>query len=249
MKSPRKILFMLALALAAAALNPLPAGAQTVHRRQSMPTAAWTAAMPTADRPVGLSQWLYVAIPPAGPSQLSSTGYVYGPTFFPEGERGVIGLTRDASGPIAAIQVEGATVKRTTIRYNWSPGTFYFLLAYHIGGGAWGGWVYNNTSQVWTYIGSVQADKPGLLSNLSVTVVSGAQGAPTAPFAQEGPAVAAPCSAFPRVDAYFYPAVLYSETTAVISTVASLKPFPGDCPTTVTTEYGWAHFKLGSPAA
>ena len=250
MKSPRKILFMLALALAAAALNPLPAGAETAYRRQALPTVAWGAAMPSADRPVGIGQWVYVAPnPPAGPGQLPTTGYVYGPTFFPEGERGVIGLSSDASGPIAGIQVEGATAKRATIRYNWAPGTFYYLLAYHLGNGRWGGWVYDNTAATWTVIGAVQADKPGLLSNLSVTVVGGAQGGTTAPFDQEGPAVALPCSAFPRVDAYFYPPVLYWEATTAVSTVMSVHPFPGDCPTQTTLEYDWVHFRLGSPAA
>ena len=54
----------------------------------------------------------------------------------------------------------------------------------------------------------------------------------------------------PRVDAYFYPPVLYSATATVVSTVASLNPFPGDCPTQGTTmENVWAHFRLGSPAA
>lgn len=206
--------------------------------------------MPTADRPLGIGQWVYVApIPRAGPGQLATTGYVYGPTFFPEGERGVIGLSSDAGGPIAGIQVEGATAELATIRYAWSPGTFYYLLAYHLGNGLWGGWVYDNTASVWTYIGSVQAAKPGLLSNLSVTVVSGAQGVPAAAFGQEGPAVASPCSAFPRVDAYFYTPILYWETTYAVSTVQSLRPFPGDCPATATMEGDWAHFVLGSPAA
>ncbi len=79
--------------------------------------------------------------------------------------------------------------------------------------------------------------------------MSGAQGTPSAAFGQEGPAVALPCSAFPRVDAYLYSPVVYSETTSVVSTVASTKPFPGDCPTTVVMESGWAHLTLGSPAA
>jgi hypothetical protein len=249
MQSPRKILFMLALALAAAALNPLPAGAQTASHRQALPTAAWGTPTSAAGQPLGIGQWVYVApIPTAGPGQLPTTGYVYGPTFFPEGERGVVGLATDAGGPIAGIQVEGATAKLATIRYNWSPGTFYYLVAYHLGNGRWGGWVYDNTAATWTPIGAVQAAAPGLLSNSSVTVVSGAQGGPAAPFGQEGPAVGQPCSAFPRVDAYFYPPVLYWETTAVVSTVASLNPFPGDCPTAATMEYDWAHFRLGSLA-
>ena len=252
MKSPRKISFTLplALALAVATLNPLPAGAQAVYRRQAMPTASWGATLPSAELPFGIGQWVYVApIPPAGPGQLATTGYAYGPTFFVEGERGVIGLARDANGPIAAIQVEGATAKRTTIRYNWSPGNFYYLFAYEVGNGQWGGWVFDNTASAWTVIGSVQAAKPGPLRTQSVTVVSGAQGGPTAAFAQEGPAVALPCSAFPRVDAYFYPPVLYTATTSVVSTVASLNPFPGDCATQTTIENVWAHFRLGSPAA
>ncbi len=249
MKSPRKILFILALALATAALNPFPAGAQTVTRRQALPTASWTATMPSAERPVAIGQWVYVAPIPAAPKQLSSTSYLYGSTFFPTGERGLIGLSRDAGGPIAGIQVEGATAKRATIRYNWSPGTFYYLLAYDLGDRQWGGWVYDYTSTVWTFIGSVQTDAPGVLSKLSVTGVSGAQGVPSAAFGQEGPTVALPCSAFHRVDAYYYSPIVYSETTAVVSTVASTNPFPGDCPTTVVMESGWVHFTLGSPAA
>jgi hypothetical protein len=239
------ITFALALALAAATLNPLAASAATGTHRQAMPTASWSAAPPSATGALGLGQWVYVApIPPAAAGEMPTTGYAYGGTFFPEGERGVIGLSSDASGPIAGIQVEGATAKLTTIRYNWSPGTFYYLLVYSLGNGQWGGWVYDNTSTIWTYIGAVQAAKPGLLSSLSVTVISGAQGAPAAAFGQEGPAVAS-CSAFRLVDAYFYPAVMYWDGAAVVSTVQSLSAFPGDCPAGATMDQGWVHIHLG----
>lgn len=250
MKTRRGILFALVLVFglaAAAAVNPLAASAQVGNHRQAVPSTGWGAPMATPDLPVGIGQWVYVApIPEAGPGQMATTGYVYGPTFFPDGANGVVGLSSDAEGPIAGIKVESpANSPAATIRYDWSPGKFYFLLAYHLGDGWWAGWVYDNAAAVWTPIGAVRAATPALLHNLSMSIVYGAQGAPTVPFGQEGASVEQ-CSAFPRVDAYFYPPILYWETTFAVSAPGDVSYYPWDCPTEATTEYGWAHFRLGS---
>ena len=135
MRSRRGILGALVLVagLAGAALAPVAASAQVGTHRQSVRSATW--GVPSAERPNGIGQWVYVApVPAAGPDQLATTGYLYGPTFFPEASSGIIGVDR-RSRPTTEAPSPGSRSTATsgperarstaTIRYDWSPGKFY----------------------------------------------------------------------------------------------------------------------------
>ncbi|MEA2842989.1 MAG: hypothetical protein QOJ69_660 [Actinomycetota bacterium] len=253
MNARRGLLCGLVLGLAVAAFNPLTASAQLATHRQSVASPGWAAPWPAyPEHPFGIGQWVYVApIPPAGPAQLPTTGYVYGLSFVTEGASGVIGLSSDAEGPIAGIKMAASSPNPSlaTIRYDWSPGKFYFLLAYHLGNGLWAGWVYDNAASAWTPIGAVQSPTAGHLSLLSVNTLYGARGAPTTGFAQDGADTEQPCRAFPRVDAYFYPPVHFWQSTFALSTMGGGFGFgSGDCLTEATREFDWVHVRLGSPA-
>jgi hypothetical protein len=227
-----------------------------VQRNQAVPVVDWIA--PGTEPLDGIGQWVYVApIPAAGPAQLPTTGYVYGPTFLPtiggqNVNQGIVGLSTDDAGPIAGIQIFGSPDPApVTIRYDWSPGRLYYLVAYHLGDQVWGGWVYDHATSEWTYVGSKQASvDTGLLRPESGTAVLGAQGGPIPAFDRgTPPAVAGPCTSFPRVDAYFFPPIGYRGTTLSEATLDLSRPATGDCPTETTVEDGWLHFRLGSPAA
>ena len=233
--------------LAGAALAPVAASAQVGTHSQSVRSATWGVA--SAERPNGIGQWVYVApVPAAGPDQLATTGYLYGPTFFPEASNGIVALSTDDQGPVAGISIHGSGPDPRTaiIRYDWSPGKFYYLLAYHLGDKLWAGWVYDHAASTWTVIGAVEAPTSDLLHTLSSSSVRGSGGVPGPPFVGWLGNISGPCSAFPRVDAYFYPPVFYFGTTFTLAQSLGFTPDGDDCPTEATVEYDWAHVQLGA---
>ncbi len=251
MRSRRGILGALVLvsALSGVALNPMAASAQVETHAQAVPSARW--GVPTQELANGIGQWVYVApIPAAGQDQLATTGYHYGPIFFPKDANAIVALSTDEQGPIAGISINGSGPYPSTaiIRYDWSPGKFYYLLAYHLGGTLWAGWVYDHAASTWTVIGAVEAPTSGLLHNLSRSEVRGAQGRPGTPFGGwSGGANSQPCTAFPRVDAYSYPPVMYYGTTFTLAQLDSVHRESGaDCPTEDSVEHGWFHVRLGT---
>jgi hypothetical protein len=250
---------VLVVGAVAVALGPSPVSAVAVQNYQAVPVVDWIA--PGTEPLDGIGQWVYVPpIPAPGPGQLPTTGYVYGPTFLlgiggPNAtvSQGTVGLSTDAEGPIAGIQVITSTSNEApiTIRYDWSPGKLYYLVAYHLGDRVWGAWVYDHAASVWTFIGSQQAYVgSGLLRPESGTAILGAEGTPIPAFHRgTPPIVAGPCTSFPRVDAYFFPPIGYRGTTLSEATLDLSRPALGHCPTETTVEDGWVHFRLGSPAA
>ena len=182
-------------------------------------------------------------------------GYVYGPSFIPidaangGGYEGTVGLSTDAQRPIAGIDLNW-TGQLVTIRYDWSPGKFYYLFVHHLGDARWGGWVFDHAASAWTFIGSVQANLSGQqLRPWTGTAVLGAEGANIPAFQRlPMPPLTGTCESFPRVDAYFYPMVVYRGTDFAVSTLDMSRPSIGECATETTFEQGWAHFRLGSLA-
>lgn len=218
---------------------------------QRVPQVVWTA--PGPGLLDGIGQWVYVApIPPAGLQQQPTTGYVYGLGFGSSGGRGTVGLSRDSQGGIAGIQLvppSGGNPAPVTVRYDWSPGKFYFLLAYHLEGDAWGGWVYDDAASSWTFVGTVQpAAGTGLFGASGVITVGGAQSETRPAFSQVAlGAIPGTCRAFPQVDAYFYPPVGYRGTAMTLATFTEGTYGLGDCPAQFTFEADWLHIRLGSP--
>jgi hypothetical protein len=255
-KSRRSILValllgLMALASASVGIGPSYASQYFAAHIQRVPQVLWT--VPGPEPLDGIGQWVYVApIPPAGPVQQPTTGYVYGLGFSSSGGRGTLGLSRDGQGGIAGIQLvppSGGDPAPVTVRYDWSPGKFYFLLAYHLEGDAWAGWVLDNAASAWTFVGTVQAPAgSGLLAPTSVTTVGGAESQTRPAFSQVAlGAASGTCRVFPQVDAYFYPPVGYRGTATAQATLTEGTYRLGDCPTQLTVEADWAHIRLGSP--
>jgi hypothetical protein len=243
--------FLLGLGVAAVAPSPASgAVAADQSKYQSVPIVDWMSPGELLD---GVGQWIYVApIPPPGPTQVPPTGYVYGPSFVVadqvngDDREGTVGLSTDDQGPIAGIQVNFTDA--VTIRYDWSPGKFYFLFAHHVGGGDWGGWVFDHAASSWTFIGSTPSFPAGQkLRQYSGDVVRGAEGSTVPAFHRGGSSpVEGECSAFPRVDAYYYPMVAYRGSDFALSTLDLSRSSFGNCLTETTFEQGWAHFRVGS---
>ena len=104
-------------------------------------------------------------------------------------------------------------------------------------------------ASTWTVIGAVQAPTSGLLSNLSFGRARRA-GRPTDSLRSGGTGHRQPCTAFPVCDAYSYPPVYYwHRRSRHRRWPAGLHLHPGRLPDRGDDEYGWAHVRLGSPAA
>jgi hypothetical protein len=214
---------------------------------QRSPRVDWT--VPGETPLDGIGQWLYVApIPPAGPEQQPLTAYVYGMGFETTLGRGVLGLSRDGQGPIAGIQPTHNS-PAVTIRYDWLPGRFYFLLVYHAAGDGWTGWIFDDAASAWTIVGTAQGPVgAGLLKPASVTEVRGSQGTPQPAFSPLGPGPArGTCRAFPQVDVYVSAPVGYRGAAMTPGVHAATGFGLGDCPTQFSLEEGWGHLRIGWP--
>ncbi len=213
------------------------ATAQTADKTQDVPISVWD--QPGPELLDGVGAWVYIA-PQAPPSanQGSPDGYEYLLSFaYPGLNVGFIGLSTRPEGRFAGLTlVTNAGVPPATVPFDWSPGHFYYLLVYHLGGGQWGGWVYDYSASSWTFVGQVAAPAGwGLLTPSSRTLVD-----------QKDQITAPTCADYPRTDAYFYPPVGYRGTSFTVATLRFNYVQPGECPSQTTMEYGWAHYRLGA---
>jgi hypothetical protein len=254
----RRAVVAVAVLAAAVAGAVVPAGAAT-GTVQAVPLREWH--YPGTDNLDGVGGWVYVQPePPVGAGQLSRSGYVYEEQFFfaGSGAMGSIGLGADAGGPLVGLKLidrnDGSGPPPLTVRYPWEPGRIYFLLAYGLGGGAWGGWVYDLTAASWTFFGAVQAPSGwGGLAPVSAFTVRGATGMPLpSPFAPETLGTVqrvSACSLFPKADAWFFEPLGWRGTELVSPAFGFGDPGYGDgFPSQTETVNGWFHFGLGTAA-
>jgi hypothetical protein len=204
----------------------------------------------------GVGTWIYVDPPGTpGPNQLSNRDYVYEELFaINHGGHGAIGLGADAGGPLVGLRLDppgvfDPAIPPVTVRYPWQPGRIYFLLAYALGGGQIGGWVYDLGAATWTYFGSIQAPADwGNFHPGSAATVHGARGMPLpSPFSPEPlstPGVA-DCSQFPRAGVWFSQPYGWRGTTPVSPYLDANDPTFG-CPSQTETANGWFHQTLGT---
>jgi hypothetical protein len=249
----RRAVVAVAVLASAIAAAVVPAGAdQGVVR--SVPIHEWF--YPGTAELDGVGGWVYVDPPGVpGPNQVSNRDYVYEELFgFTHGGHGAIGLGADAGGPLVGLRLDppGAfdpAVPPVTVRYAWQPGRIYFLLAYVLGAGQVGGWVYDLGAATWTYFGSIQAPPTwGKLAPGSAATVHGARGLPLpSPFSPEPlstPGVA-DCSQFPLAGVWFSQPYGWRGTTLVLPDVDANDPAAG-CPTGTETANGWFHQTMGT---
>lgn len=205
----------------------------------------------------GIGGWVYVDAPtPPGPGQLSNRDYVYEwQFFFRHGGMGAIGLGADAGGPLVGLRLSppglfDPVVAPVTIRYPWQPGRIYFLLAYDLGNGAIGGWVYDLGAATWTYFGTIQAPSAwGGLAPASAATIHGALGMPLpAPYAVENletPKVA-DCSQFPRAGVWFSEPLAWRGPDILSNFEYADDPGGIECPIRTEEANGWWHQVVGT---
>lgn len=235
------------MALALASLTAaVPAGATAAPTKtQEQPTSSWV--QPGTAPLDGVGTYVYVAAPPAGAGQGSPLAYEY--TFFFSFEAktsGFLALGQRQGQKLAGFTVSAAGNPVATVPFDWSFGHIYFLLTYRLGVDLWGGWIYDYSAASWTFIGQqpAAAGSGGLLPTSRTAVDYDPTLAPT-------PGVDwTTCASYPRVDAYFYPPIGWRGSTTTVAAPDGTTVYPGDCPVTITTEYGWQHYGMGvAPAA
>ncbi len=189
----------------------------------------------------GLGTWIATANDPVAHPDLPAPQYLYGLYFgfTGSGAQGVVGLVADPAGKFAILNVveTNGTAHTAVVPFSWVAGRLYFPLVYELSPGIWAAWVYDNTAGAWTGIGVLNLPAAwGKVAPGSITALS-----------WYGPAGAG-CDGYPLADAYFYPAMGYSGSTAIPATAASSGVGPaGGCPATVTSESPpWSHYRVGS---
>lgn len=237
-------MIIVALLVGATARAPGASAVGTVF--QAVPVSDWN--QPAGPPLDGLGQFVLVGDTPPGAGQVTSNGYLYaqhlnfssGPVY------GTMGLSSDARGHIAGMKIGSSILE---IPYPWTSGRIYFLIVYHLGGDAWGGWVYDYAARAWTVIGQLQAPHgSGLLGAMSGTAVDNATGlrGPGDPFEVESQAAVDSCAAFPRVDAWFFPPIGYRGLVPTVASPGAGHTTIGTCVAPSTVEGGWAHYRLGA---
>ena len=250
----RRVVVAASAGVALAVLGAIvPAQAFSGGHFQGVPVNEWH--YPGTTNLDGVGGWVYVEPESApGPGQLSRTGYVYEEQFFFVGtgsKMGAIGLSNDTSGPVVGLRLidrnNNSGPPPVTLRYPWAPGRVYFLLAYGLGGGTFGGWVYDLTAAAWTFIGTIQAPTGwGGLAPVSAFTVHGAEGLPLpSPFAPETLEGVADCAKFPKADAWFYEPVGWRGSNIVSPSGTIDEVQLGDCPARSGVVNGWHHYALG----
>lgn len=246
---------MVAVLVTGVAGGAPPARADLGHF-QNVPVREWH--YPGAADVDGIGGWVYVDPPAApGPGQLSNRDYVYEEEFFfRNGGFGAIGLGADAGGPLVGLRLSPPGIfdpipTPVTVRYPWQPGRIYFLLAYNLGNGAVGGWVYDLGAATWTYFGTIQAPTAwGGLVPASAARIHGAQGMPLpAPFAVENletPTVP-DCAQFPRAGVWFSEPFAW-RGQAILTNFEYADDAGGSapCPTRIEMANGWVHQVVGT---
>ncbi|MFN2504844.1 MAG: YncE family protein, partial [Acidimicrobiales bacterium] len=231
----------IALSRDGATLAVLTRGGLSIVPTQSTiesPHAVWAQAATTGLD--GLGTWIGIAnTPVAGPGQLPPA-YLYGHYFgFANSTAtGVVGLITGPTGRSAvfAVVAPDGTAQSAAVPFDWRAGRLYFPLVHQLGPGSWGAWMYDHSSGAWTFIGHVTA--PVGWGKLSPTSATSA-------LWYEGPAPT--CSAYPRADVLFHPAIGYLGTTAAQATLTTATQSAGDCAAQNFLEAGvWSRYRLGA---
>ena len=99
-------------------------------------------------------------------------------------------------------------------------------------------WVYDNTAARWTGIGLFNLpDAWGSLKPASATTVVWTA------------AAASRCAAYPWVDVFFSPPVVYTSAGSTMAIATATPSAVGDCATLTTVEAGgWVRYRVGSGA-
>jgi len=205
------------------------------------PYSSWT--QPASTPLDGLGTWMAVGnTPTASPGQ-SPPAYLYAHhfSFANSPAIGAIALVTSPGGRAAMFTVAApdGTPHTVVIPFNWSSGHFYYSLVHRLGPGSWGGWMYDYSSGVWTFVGRLNL--PGEWGKLSpATMTMALWIGSTAPT----------CSEYPRADVYFSPPVGYAGTSVSTAPVGTTKQTPGACAASTSVEAGtWIRYLLGADTA
>lgn len=233
----------MAVAVTTGFLAPMPAKAQVVGLTHEEPNTRWSYPGPGQFLDA-VGTFLYVVPqPPPAPNGHTRDGYEYKMTFVFAGLKvGYVSLATTVNGPVARLKlidlVSDAAPSVAEVAYDWSPGRFYFLYTQRLATGAYGAWVMDWETSVWTYIGSLTPPGWGGIVDVGLTSV-----------AWSGERPVSTCSFFPRTDAYFYPVLGYTGSTFEVGVADLQFVHAGDCPSqTEMLGNGWVHYRLGNPA-
>lgn len=219
------------------------ATAAGTSKSQERPSSTWT--QPGTAALDGLGAFLYPMAPTPGPAQGSPLGYEYTLTYrFQDGSGGLVVLGYQNGRKVAGFGLI-PTTPVATVPFDWQFGRVYFLFTFRVNASQWGGWVFDYSANAFTLIAVLTppAGAGGIAPTLATTTVD--YGSTLAPSAADQTT----CGFYPQVDAYFTPTIGWRGTTATVATLAGNAVEVGDCPSSTSTDYGWQHYHLGSPAA
>lgn len=229
---------ILVLATLASTVGPATAVAPP---NQASPYSVWV--QPGTGNLDGLGNFLYVAPPAPGATQASPLSYAYTLRFnFEGGSSGLVAVAYKDGQRVTGFITPGN--ETTFTPYNWAYGHIYYLLTYRLSPTQWGAWIYDWSAGTWTLIGvQTVAGSVGRMLPASYTSVQ---------FWEPAPAPAADpntCAYYPRIDAFWYPPMGWRGDVITNATLQSTETVSQQCAINgVTTENGWQHYTLGTPA-